>query len=117
MKKILFLLILAVSLSGCRKNDKSNSSWTNLFYSNTITDLNSVYFTDDNAGYIAGYNETLIPYSVSAVILKTINGGDTWTATQIEKGGSLKSVYFPDVNIGYAVGEDGTILKTTTRGE
>ena len=49
-------------------------------------------------------------------IIKTMNGGSTWT---IQSGGTnenLWSVCFPDANNGYAVGNNGTILKTNNGG-
>ena len=49
-------------------------------------------------------------------ILKTINGGSTWTPQFSGTNESLNSVFFTDVNTGYVVGSSGTILKTTNGG-
>ena len=50
------------------------------------------------------------------IILKTIDGGTTWTSYPGTVTYSLYSVYFPDANTGYASGDGGTILKTTDGG-
>ena len=49
-------------------------------------------------------------------ILKTTNGGATWTSQTSGTIYRLYSVYFTDVNTGYAVGDGGIILKTITGG-
>jgi hypothetical protein len=69
--------------------------------------LNSVYFCDENTGYIVGRNGT---------ILKTVNGGDNWDELPSGTYYDFRSVYFTDANTGYAVGAAGTILKTTNGG-
>ena len=47
------------------------------------------------------------------MILKTTNGGLSWTAQTNAQYQQLSGVHFPSANIGYAVGNTGTILKTT----
>lgn len=67
----------------------------------------SVFFTDYNTGFIAGY---------SGQILKTVDGGTTWTNQVSGTMAHLFSLYFATSNIGYSVGNNGTILKTTDAG-
>ncbi|MCX6267575.1 MAG: YCF48-related protein [Bacteroidetes bacterium] len=69
--------------------------------------LSSVYFCDANTGYAVGLEGTIV---------KTINGGTTWTVLSSGTTTSLSSVYFTDVSKGVAVGLGGTILKTTNGG-
>jgi len=62
-----------------------------------------------------------MPIQVTAVgakgiILKTNNGGISWTTQTSGTMNCLISVYFTDANTGYAVGESGTILKTINGG-
>jgi photosystem II stability/assembly factor-like uncharacterized protein len=57
----------------------------------------------------------------SGTIIKTINGGATWTAQTSGTLNDLHSVYFIDANTGYAVGGsvltgDGILLKTINGG-
>ena len=52
----------------------------------------------------------------NGTILKTIDGGTTWTTLSSGTTNDLNSVYFTDANTGYAVGDTGTILKTIDGG-
>jgi len=74
----------------------------------------SVFFTDDNNGYIVGYNDDI---TKKEIILKTIDGGVNWKILFNEEQGRLKSVYFTNSQTGFVVGNNGTILKTTSGGE
>jgi photosystem II stability/assembly factor-like uncharacterized protein len=53
---------------------------------------------------------------INATIIKTINGGSTWTILSSGLDKCLSSVYFTDANTGYAVGENGSIIKTINGG-
>jgi photosystem II stability/assembly factor-like uncharacterized protein len=55
-------------------------------------------------------------YVDSGFLMKTVNGGITWTYLSSGTSYSLSSVYFPDFNTGYAAGAKGTILKTINGG-
>ncbi|MFA6481742.1 MAG: YCF48-related protein [Bacteroidales bacterium] len=50
------------------------------------------------------------------VILKTTDGGDTWSRQGSNVGHELNSVYFTDENHGWACGWGGTIIKTVDGG-
>lgn len=78
------------------------SPWTN-----NISRLTSMYFTDSNNGYIA---------SLEGKILKTTDGGENWTPLNSNVTTPLFSIFFPDSLTGYAVGYSGVILKTTNIG-
>jgi hypothetical protein len=52
----------------------------------------------------------------SGTILRTTNGGATWSAQSSGTPNFLSSVFFTDANTGTAVGQGGTILRTTTGG-
>lgn len=70
-----------------------------------------------------GYGEEIIFRTLqinlgkSAIILKTIDGGETWTQVTIDNMYRTRSSFFVDDQIGYAVGEIGTINKTTDGGD
>ncbi|MEI7727752.1 MAG: T9SS type A sorting domain-containing protein, partial [Bacteroidota bacterium] len=66
-----------------------------------------------NTGYIVGGQH--LPGG-DGIILKTTDGGRTWTELSCGTTNNLYSVFFPDANNGYAVGDSGTILKTTNGG-
>jgi photosystem II stability/assembly factor-like uncharacterized protein len=69
--------------------------------------LEDVQMVDATTGYVAGRG---------GAILKTSDGGTTWS---ILTSGTLKDLYslcFTDVNTGYVVGDSGLILKTINGG-
>jgi photosystem II stability/assembly factor-like uncharacterized protein len=76
---------------------------------NNYANLKSVYYLDASTGFISTSN---------ALILKTTNGGSSWT--QVYSGVpaiSFNDFHFIDNNIGYACGNHGWIIKTTDGGE
>ncbi|MFZ1320199.1 MAG: YCF48-related protein [Ignavibacteria bacterium] len=74
---------------------------------NVSSNLNSIFFLDDNNGFATGN---------SGVITKTTNGGVLWIAQEKVTLNDLKSVFFTDADNGYIAGDFGTILKTTNGG-
>ena len=66
----------------------------------------SVYFTDSNKGFIAGWE----------VFLSTTNGGQNWTVLDAVDPTPL-SVYFWDNLLGWRVGYGGMIQQTTDGGQ
>ena len=72
--------------------------------------LSSVFFTSASIGYAVGSNGN------SAIIIKTINGGVTWTAQLTTPVTNFNSVYFCNDSTGYVVGNGGRIFKTTNGG-
>ena len=72
--------------------------------------LESVFFTDSNTGYAVGNAGT---------ILKTADGGVTWSIYSSGPINQLNSVFFTDANTGFAAGTGSTgdlILKTSDAG-
>jgi photosystem II stability/assembly factor-like uncharacterized protein len=70
--------------------------------------LYDISFIDADTGWAVGEHGT---------ILRTIDGGNNWTAQTSGTPFALSSVHFADVNYGTAVGDIGTILRTTNGGE
>ncbi|MBK7174256.1 MAG: hypothetical protein IPH84_13710 [Bacteroidales bacterium] len=75
----------------------------------SVTLLNSVCFTDSNTGYIAGFGNG------SGIILKTTDGGLTWSSSFSGSDYIFKSVCFSNDSTVYAAGGEA-ILKTIDRG-
>ncbi|HAX49033.1 MAG TPA: YCF48-related protein [Ignavibacteria bacterium] len=98
-----FMKIILVGPNGrIRRSTNFGSTWsitTNI----TSTTLNSVYFANDNTGYIVGDNGT---------ILKSINGGVNWVIENSSTTNSLKGIHFINTTIGWVVGSNGTVLRT-----
>jgi photosystem II stability/assembly factor-like uncharacterized protein len=74
--------------------------------SGTTENLRSVYFVDQNTGWICGSNGT---------ILKTSNGGLNWITQITNTTDNLKSIQFADQNDGWAYG-DTSRLSTNNGG-
>jgi photosystem II stability/assembly factor-like uncharacterized protein len=64
-----------------------------------------------------GGRGSFFPVTDYAAILRTTDGGVTWTAQSSGTINFLFGVSFTDANTGTAVGGFGTILHTTTGGE
>jgi photosystem II stability/assembly factor-like uncharacterized protein len=86
MKKLTFLICLSLFTVF------TQAQWIEQNPLPTALRLNSVYFVDANTGFAVGIDGTL---------LKTIDGGTTWTSTAIT-GANLISVYFSDASTGFA---------------
>jgi photosystem II stability/assembly factor-like uncharacterized protein len=79
--------------------------------SRSIADFQDVFFIDDNEGWVTTENGA----EFDAVILHTIDGGETW---EIQTPPSkCSSIWMLDKNTGYAGSFDGRIYKTTDGGQ
>ena len=67
----------------------------------------SVVFTNADVGYVAGMDGT---------ILKTIDGGATWSLQNSNTNIGLLSICFPNDTVGFATGGYGILLKTINGG-
>ena len=73
----------------------------------TTEQLKSIKFISLTTGWAAGESGT---------ILKTTDGGNTWTQQTSGVTNTLRSIFFLDANNGWACGDEGTILATTNGG-
>jgi photosystem II stability/assembly factor-like uncharacterized protein len=107
------------------RTTNKGKTWTEIWLSNLpnwlYIKLYSVFFTDAHIGYAVGGNtgavyngDTLLPFLET--IIKTADGGNTWTSLTGSKKNVLRSVYFTSATSGYAVGDTGLIIKTTNGG-
>ncbi|RYZ22140.1 MAG: hypothetical protein EOO16_10370 [Chitinophagaceae bacterium] len=85
-----------------KKTVDGGATWTNLT-SPTTGNINSIFFLNDNLGYIA------TPSSV----FKTTNGGTSWTTLG---GFNIYAIHFYTTDSGYAVSGGGDLLKTLDGG-
>ena len=70
--------------------------------------IGNFFFVNENVGYLAGWSP--------GYILKTINGGKTWSDLEVPQGEFL-DIYFPSLQVGYTSGLFGKITKTTDEGK
>jgi len=66
----------------------------------------SIFFLNQNTGWIYGFNR----------VSKTTNGGLNWIETFIPVNYYPKSIYFPDSLNGYISGQNSTVYRTTNGG-
>jgi photosystem II stability/assembly factor-like uncharacterized protein len=71
--------------------------------SNSLFNLNAVWFTDANDGWAVGN---------SGAALHTLDGGTNWTPSSTNAFENLKDVVFATPDTGWAVGNAGAILRT-----
>ncbi len=104
-------------------NDNGNSnlikcttwtgSWTNAILSDITrsSDLFSSYMINANTGYVGG---------TDGILLKTTNGGLSWTIIETGKNITFKKLFFPSsgslTDRGVALASDGNIYKTANGG-
>jgi photosystem II stability/assembly factor-like uncharacterized protein len=109
------------------KTINAGVNWTEVYQGTLDQMLNSVYFTDAYTGYVVGgyveITQDPVPQWIPhQAILKTTNGGTTWTTLSSNTNYPLYSVYFTDAFTGFAVGEDisgngyGVLFKTINGG-
>jgi len=97
-------------------NSFAQSGWTLLNPLPTVNNLKSIYFVDNNTGWMAG----------ECIVLKTTDGGINWDSQMSGVKFDLCKVQFHDNNTGWIVGYDWSggmwspsepiILKTTNGG-
>src|SRR5258705_7811517 len=88
-------LLIPLLSAFCFLPSAFGSSWTRQ-PSGTMAWLRSVYFLDQNRGWVAGSGGTL---------LQTTDGGETWKRLLALTRDTLQDVYFADENVGWLVAE------------
>jgi len=76
------------------KTEDSGNTWLHQT-SPMKRNLNSIYFTDANTGWIAGYE----------VILKTNNRGEAWQLKYISTYADFNDIYFVNSDTGWVIGD------------
>src|SRR5260370_26256260 len=100
---ILYVLTAGIGLA----QGTTDSGW---FWQNPLPQgnfLNGVAVTDPN---------TAVAVGAMGTIIRTTDGGATWTVQSSGTTQHLFGVSFTDANTGTVVGDNGTILRTTDGG-
>ncbi len=103
---------------------RTTNGGTNWISSTPIGDtvsFRSVYFVDANTGFIAGRYLIFSPLVAKPIIIKTTNGGLSWSSAINDSGYTLWSVSFINANTGFATGGlydagPDTLVETTNGG-
>lgn len=89
------------------KTKKVNSPISS-YETGVTTSINSIYFIDDNTGFVCGD---------AGVVYKTIDGGLTWNPSNTGiPSVKLNSISFLDADKGVVVGDNGTVYITANGG-
>ena len=86
-------------------------SWTDIVTVNNplgYTSYGDVDFVDKNTGWIIT--------ELDSSVLKTTNGGESWSEQNIDTDQWLRKIFMIDNQTGYIVGNSGIIFKTTNGG-
>jgi photosystem II stability/assembly factor-like uncharacterized protein len=78
------------------------------FQSGPVGSYNSIFFIDDDEGWVNGD---------SGLLGHTEDGGNTWTSQSNTSWGAFYDVFFLNTEVGWSVGYMGTILHTTNGGD
>lgn len=78
--------------------------------------FNKIIYTSPATLFIAGGTKPGTDADTLQTILKSIDGGATWTVKLDRRGYWLRSISFADALNGLAVGDSGVILRTTDGG-
>jgi photosystem II stability/assembly factor-like uncharacterized protein len=98
----------AVGLHGTILKTTDGITWQSQ-NSGITYDLNSVFFTSQDTGFVAG---GYFGWSYG-LILKTTNGGADWVLISEFFPAELFNLFMLNKNMGYAVGANGIVVKTT----
>lgn len=79
--------------------------------------FNSIQFLDEKTGFVAGIRVYPTEKRQESVILKTVDGAQTWLSLQTGQEDILEDIFMLNGNIGWAVGENGIILHTKDGGK
>src|SRR5208283_492809 len=100
MKKLTYILIFLFPVGLYAQ------SWELLNPKPTCNTLHSVFFPDQQVGYMAGYN----------TVIKTVDGGNSWDLVYNGPITAFLSIYFVSDTKGYGVGDSGVIVETKDGG-
>jgi hypothetical protein len=107
------------------KTTNGGLSWNELAIPDSIVYLRDISFVDSVLGVAVGYMAT-DSVSVHGIIIRTTDGGTTWTLKHLPAVNNFTSVSFSNELVGYAAGPSnadsvhpvqGLLYKTTDAGE
>ncbi len=91
------------------KTDDGGKSWTKLIngtINNSTYYFSALHMLNNTTGWVGG----------TSVIVKTTNGGTTWSTQYNNSSVSILGLHFINANTGWGVGSNGTILTTANGG-
>ncbi|MCX6350930.1 MAG: YCF48-related protein [Bacteroidetes bacterium] len=108
MRQTLKLLLLLLLFSSCKK-EFINNTYVRQVYSTTNYSMNDVHFPSENIGFVVGRE---------CLILKTIDGGNSWEVISPDTGiNNYSSVFFKDENTGLIIRNGSDTIFTSNGGK
>lgn len=99
--------ILVSSDSGIYHSTNQGTSWVRKYSLLPARQIYNLYFFDDNTGWAVGD---------LGLIVKTTDGGNTWTPQTSGTSKYLNNTFFTSSTTGFIVGDSNIVLKTTNGG-
>jgi photosystem II stability/assembly factor-like uncharacterized protein len=102
------------------KSTNAGLNWT-CIYNDYLVEFTSLFFVNDNYGFVVGgYNPLNFLFDTNFII-KTVNGGLSWERLNTGVLGRIDGIYFSDIDTGYInvnieAAPPGKILKTIDGG-
>ncbi|NPD47983.1 MULTISPECIES: YCF48-related protein [unclassified Lentimicrobium] len=98
------------------KSTDQGGSWEQIELPGNLSGRNyyATHFTNATTGIVLGGNES---NDAIRTIIKTNDGGQTWSIISDNLGPMLRDVFFVNETIAYACGDNGTVLKSTDSGD
>lgn len=109
------LIIVLVLLAGCKREQPG--SWVSVDFGrpdNTIFELN---FVSADSGWLTTWKSDGQKETEGWEILRTVDGGKTWSLWPAQIEHKIRYVYFVNGNLGWALNLSNDILQTTDGGE
>ncbi len=112
MKHAYRLSVLVVLLTGALA---ARSQWVDLPAANDLGTGIDNWFFNDNTGVACGAH-IVSANNLDGRILRTADGGDTWSTVVSRPGERLNELCFVNDLVGYCVGDSGSLYRTTDGG-
>ncbi len=106
--KLVILVFLMNSLQVNAQNWRTATPYNGRF--------NDIVFVSEKTGYACGLGAGIGNCSASGLLVKTIDGGITWTRMNTNTTYELYKLHFIDAFTGWALGNSSLVLKTTDGG-
>lgn len=98
------------------KSTDNGHTWSNLTLTGNVSSRSykAIHFINTTKGFAVGGN---LSNDSIYTLIKTTNGGNSWSVVFDNLGEMFNDIYFLDENNGYIVGNKGTFYKTTDGGD
>jgi photosystem II stability/assembly factor-like uncharacterized protein len=88
------------------KTINGGTNWNSKFEGTYTESFNSIFFVNDNTGWVVGHRD-------NGILYKTINGGENWNAQDIGINYYLNGVHFANALTGWIVANNNNLKNTS----